>query len=121
MREGSERKGIIIVEYDDFLREILGNLLHKMGYYIVSGESIAKVRKQLKQHPYHLAILGESVKDFYGKKTMREITHDTGNIRLDFFLITESGRNPLAAEEKQIPTEKLSLRKILHYVQSTLH
>ncbi len=121
MREGKERKGIIIVEHDDFLREILGNLLHKVGYYIVSGESIASIRNRLHQHSFHLAILGEDVKDFYGRKTMQEISQEAGNPHLDFFLITEKGTSPLIGIQKQMDVSNLSLRKILSHVKSILH
>ncbi len=117
MRERDSRKGIIVIEYDDFLREILGNLLHKMGYYIVSGESIASVRNQLSQHAFQLAIVGENVRDFYGKRTFGELRRETGNTGMKFFLITEHGESPLVAKGEQIDVNELSVRKILRYVQ----
>ncbi len=120
MREGKERKGIIIVEHDDFLREILGNLLHKVGYYIVSGESITSVRGKLSQHSFHLAIVGENVKDFYGRKTIQDIQRETGNNHIAFFLITENGTNPLVEAKNQIDVSRLSIRKILNHTRTLL-
>ncbi len=117
MRERDNRKGIIIIEYDDFLREILGNLLHKMGYYIVSGERVLSVHRQLSKHSFHLAILGEDVKDFYGKRTFNELLRETGNTNMEFFLITEHGESPLVASNDQIDVSELSIKKILNHVQ----
>ena len=114
------RPKILIIENDDFLREILGNLLHKAGYYILSDFCIEHI---LKEHDYHnisLVILGTSCKKFEGKKTIHYLQKILGqNIKYYIINNTEKRLN-FIPKEQQILTSELSIQKILSDVKNMI-
>ena len=79
------RRKILIIEHDDFLREILGNLLHKNGNYIISGFNIEETLKEASGKNISMLILGTSSKQYEGIKTIHYIKKNLGQ-NISFFL-----------------------------------
>ncbi len=109
------RNKILILENDDFLREILGNLLHKKGAYILNGFTIAQGVKQAENQSIDTIILGTSCKDCDGKSTIHYL-----NTLFDypkFFIINNSNQElTFAKDHPQIMLKDLSVEKIIETV-----
>ena len=65
-----DRRKILIVEHDDFLREIIGNLLHKKNLYILSAFCIENGIKEAQGKHIDTIILGTSCPDYNGKNSI---------------------------------------------------
>ena len=114
------RKGILIIEEDDFLREILGNLLHKKGYYIVSDFCIEKSLEMIQHHRVDLVILGTSCEQFKDKHTLRYIEERLGQ-KIPFFLIVHKEEKvSYLPESQQILEKEISLKRIFQQVEKLL-
>ncbi len=110
-----KRKKILIVEHDDFLREILGNLLHKNGYYIISDFCINNGFKLSKNKKIDSIIIGTSCKEYEGKKTIHYIKKQFGNVNIFVINNTEDVID-FIDKDKQIKTSELSIKQILRNV-----
>lgn len=109
-----DRKKILILEKDDFLREIIGNLLHKKGYYILNGFCIQNGLEEAKNKHIHNVILGTSCKDFQGKKSINYIKKNLTTE--DFFVLNDTDKEiSWIEEEKQMKISNLSIKKIIDY------
>ncbi len=107
-----KRKKILIIEHDDFLREILGNLLHKKGYYILSGFCVNNGLALAQRKKINTVILGTSCKEYDGKKTMHYIQKQLGNV--NFFIINNTKEEiNFIDNNKQIKISELSIQEIL--------
>ncbi len=115
-----QRPKILIVEHDDFLREILGNLLHKKGNYILSGFCIEKTLEEAAGKHIHLVILGTSCERYEGEKTIHYLRKRLGE-HLIFYLINHQ-QEPISflGKEHQIAITELSIQKIIHDVTTLL-
>jgi len=109
------RKKILILEHDDFLREIIGNLLHKRGGYILNGDSLENGLAEAQNHQVDTVIVGNSCPDFKGKQSINFI-EKTFN-RPEIFLIN---KKPVLVdylpEKDQFLIKELSVKKILDTV-----
>ncbi len=113
-----ERVKILILEHDDFLREILGNLLYKKGLSILNGTTIEQGLKETEHQLVSCVILGTSCIDFRGTSSIHFIKKQFGN-DVDIFIInTESKALDYHPSEKQIMVKDLSVSKIIDYFTS---
>ncbi len=108
-----ERKKILILENDDFLREILGNLLHKKGAYILNGSSIKKGIQEAKGHRIHTVILSDSCTDYDLKHSFNFIKKECGIDAKVFFIHSQEKNVPFLEDEYQMKREHLSIEQIL--------
>lgn len=112
----TERKKILIMEYDDFLRELIGNLLHKKGLYILNGYSINEGLKEARKHIVDSVILGTSCSKYKGIETINYLKKQFNQTHVpNFYIINHTGKTlegiPL---ENQYPIETFSIEKIVH-------
>jgi len=83
-------KKILIIEHDDFLREIIGNLLHKKGGFILNGISIDQGISESRKHRINTVILGTSAAGYQGKKTIGYLKKHLENPGLQVYIINHS-------------------------------
>lgn len=109
-----KRKKILIIEHDDFLREILGNLLHKNNFYIKNGSSIHQGVKNCHNKSIDIIILGTSCRDFEDRKTINYIKK---NINPHLFLILNHTKKKtgLVPTNQEFFVSDLSIEKIIHF------
>jgi len=108
------RQKILILENDDFLREIIGNLLHKKGGYILNGFSVEDGLSDAQGHHINTVIIGSSCPDFKGKETLKYIKKQLGTIDADFFVINDGAKIISGIDkDQQMKTSELSIEKIL--------
>ncbi len=109
----SKRKKILIIEYDDFLREILGNLLHKKGFYIINGFCIENGLTEAYGKNIDTVILGTSCPDYKGKNSIHHIKKELGS-DINFFIINDNNKDiDFIPPDMQIKTSELSVQKII--------
>lgn len=113
------RKKILILENDEFLREIIGNLLHKKGGYILNASSIEQgLEEAASGKEIATVILGTSCPEFKGKESIGYIKKRLGNQETDFFIINHTNKDIGGiAKNKQMTIENLSIQKILNAVE----
>ncbi len=103
---------ILIIEHDDFLRGIIGNLLHKNGLYIINGFCIQSGLKKSKNQKVDVVILGTSCSDYEGKKTISYIQKELGSVK--FFIINNKNTEiDFIDSDMQMKTSELSIEKIV--------
>ena len=109
------RQKILILEKDDFLREILGNLLHKEGGYLFSEFSLDDGLKAVHGHQLDTIILGTSCSEFKGKETLKYITKQLNQATPPQFYILNDGDEELniVPPQQQIKISNLSIEKII--------
>jgi DNA-binding response OmpR family regulator len=112
------RQKILILERDDFLREIIGNLLHKQGGYILNGSTITKGIKRAENHHINTVILGTSCEEYKGKETLHYVKKQLNQSQPPvFFMINTTGTKlDFIESDKQILIEELSIEKILEAI-----
>ena len=109
----SDRRKILIIEHDDFLREILGNLLHKQGNYILNGSCIEKGIQEAEGKNIHAVILGTNCRQFQGKQSLEYIRKKLGNT-VNFFIINDTNETlDFVADDAQMNIDDLSVQTIL--------
>lgn len=107
------RRKILIIEHDDFLREILGNLLHKRGNYILNGSCIEKGIQEAENENIHTVILGTDCHTFQGKQSLAYIRKKLGN-HVNFFIINDTNEIlDFVADDAQMNIDDLSVQTIL--------
>lgn len=107
-----DRKKILIIERDDFLREILGNLLHKKGFYIENGFSVQDGIDNSQGKNIELIILGTSCDDYKGKKSINFIKKNLGHV--DFFILNNTDKETgLVEHNNEIKISELSIKDII--------
>jgi DNA-binding NtrC family response regulator len=108
----SKRSKILIIEHDDFLREIVGNLLHKEGYYILNGDTIEHGISTASSHDISLIIIGSSCPDYREKKSINFLrTHFP---EASFLLLnTHDHEVDFVPIEQQVAISRLSVQEIL--------
>ncbi len=112
------RRKILIVEHDDFLREILGNLLHKEGNYIISGFCVEKTLEEARGKHISLVILGTSCKRYEGKKSIHYLQKNLGH-EVQFYIINHSEKEiDFIPQDMQMKVSELSVKKIIEKIQS---
>ena len=106
------RTKVLIIENDDFLREILGNLLHKKELYIFDAPTIEKAVHLVGEQHIQKIIIGTSSDDFEGKKTIHFLRKKFSNPRI--FLINQTTK-PVSylPKQDQILESKLSIKSII--------
>lgn len=106
------RKKILIAERDDFLREIIGNLLHKKGFYVLNGLCIEDAIQESKGHKIDTIILGTSCRDYKNKKSIQYIKK---NIAINNFYILNDSEKELdfVPADMQMKISELSIQKII--------
>lgn len=107
------RRKILIIEHDDFLREILGNLLHKEGMYILNGFCIEDGIETAHGKNIDTIILGTSCPDYNGKKSMNHLRKELGP-NIDFFILNTTNKNiDFVSIEMQMKISQLSIKDII--------
>lgn len=110
-----KRKKILIIEHDDFLREILGNLLYKKGNYILNGSCVERGLIEAKNQKIDTVILGTSCKQYNGSKSIHYIKKQLGDI--DFFILNSTDSEiDFISKNKQIKISELSIKRILEKI-----
>lgn len=111
------RVKILILEHDDFLREILGNLLHKKGFYIINGATIKRGIQHADKHHIDRIIIGSSCKDFKGRSSINYLHKLYGN---PHFMLINNGDKAVSylPKDQQILTKHLSIQKIIDTITS---
>ena len=109
------RRKILIIENDDFLREILGNILHKKGLFILNGETVAEGLQDVERsggNAVDQVILGTSCTDYEEKKTLKFIKSKLNDPKI--FVINDS-LTPIAqiSPDHQIMVKDLSIKNII--------
>lgn len=113
----SHRNKILILENDDFLREIIGNLLHKEGGYILNGFSVQSGIENARNHSITTVILGTSCTDYKGKETLAYLKKELDNPNLEFFVINHQNKKLSFIEsDQQMTIDNLSIKKILYAI-----
>lgn len=107
------RRKILIIEHDDFLREILGNLLHKNGNYIINGFCIKDGIEQAQGKKIDLVIVGTSCKNYGGKKSINYIQKEFGPTVNIFILNSSEKIIDFIPKDKQIKISELSIKDII--------
>jgi len=111
----------MILEKDDFLREILGNLLHKNGYYIVSEVTLNRTLNKAKNHIIHMLIIGDTCDCFHGEESIHYIRKQLLSPTLLPFIISDTGKTySFVEKENQIKISSLSIKQIINRVQDIL-
>ena len=106
------RKKILILENDDFLREILGNILHKNNNYIINGSTIHQGIEHSIGMNIDTVILGTSCVDYKQKNTIHYIQTRLGLV--DVYLLNNQKKHvDYFPENKQIKISELSIEEIL--------
>ena len=107
------RRKILIIEHDDFLREIIGNLLHKEGMYILNGFCIENGISEGRGKNIDTIILGTSCPDYNGKNSLHHLRKElTPNI--EFFILNTTGKNlDFVSVDMQMKISELSIKKII--------
>lgn len=114
-----KRSKVLILENDDFLREILGNLLHKEGYYIINGYDINDGINNASSDEVLLIILGDSCSDYQGKSSINYLS--TKFPEAQFILIhSEDAKVSFLPQKNQISLSQLSIASVLHRARKLL-
>ena len=112
------RNKILIMENDEFLREIIGNLLHKKGGYILNASNIEQGLNETSGKSITTVILGTSCSEFKGKESINYIKKKLGNQNTQFFIINHLNKEiPGIPQERQMKIENLSIQKILNVIE----
>lgn len=112
------RNKILILETDDFLREIIGNLLHKRGGYILNGTCISDGLEQVNNRHITTVILSTSCPEYKGKETLKFITHQLNQINApEFFIINHTGQHiGYISDAQQMSVDDLSIEKLIERI-----
>lgn len=108
------RKKILILESDDFLRELLGNLMHKQGAYILNGFTIAQGIDQAKNQSVDTVILGTSCSDFDAKHSIHFINKELNNPKL--FVINHGSRKLKLENQDQMLIKDLNVTSFIEQI-----
>ena len=109
------RVKILIIEPDDFLRELLGNLLHKKDFYIINGSSIERGVEQAGDNHIDRVIVGSSCEDFNGKQSIHYLQKHFNKPRI--FLINDSEKSvAYLPKQDQILVKHLSVEQIVNRI-----
>ena len=109
------RKKILIIENDDFLREIIGNLLHKNEYYIINSNSIQTGIEKAQHEHISYVILGTSCQDYKGKNTLNYIKRNLGEANI-YILNTTQKNIPGIEKDNQMKISELSIKTLLQEI-----
>lgn len=113
-----KRNKILIMENDEFLREIIGNLLHKRGGYILNASNIEQGLVETSGKNITTVILGTSCSEFKGKESINYIKKKLGNPNTEFFIINHNNKAiPNFPKDRQMKIEDLSIQKILETIE----
>ena len=109
------RQKILILEHDNFLREIIRNLLYKKGEYILDGYSIDEGLFKAKKHIINRVVLGTSCPEYKGKETLNYIKKNLNQTTIPhFFIINDTNKEiDFISNDSQISINNLSVKKIL--------
>jgi len=111
------RQKILILEKDDFLREILGNLLHKEGGYLFSAFSLKEGLKDTRNHKIDTIILGTSCDEYKGKESLTYIRKQLVDSQPKFFIINHTEDElDVVPKDQQMKTSELSIEKIIDVI-----
>lgn len=100
---------------DDFLRELVGNILHKQGYYILNGSSIQLGINEAEQHRIDMVIINSDCPDFDDKSSIHYLQKELESPRI-FLIHDGSKRVDYLPQEDQMFLKDLSVQKILEWV-----
>ncbi|MFT6361282.1 MAG: DNA-binding response OmpR family regulator [Candidatus Paceibacteria bacterium] len=111
------RQKILILEKDDFLREILGNLLHKEGGYLYSEFSLEEGLSAVHGNKIDTIILGTSCTEYKGKETLRYINKRLEGSQHQFFIINHTEDElDIVPKDRQMKINELSIEKIIDII-----
>lgn len=111
----SNRKKILILENDDFLRELLGNILHKQGAFILNGFTIEQGLKRVSQQNIDIVILGTSCEDYKDKKSIHHLNQTLERPKI--FIINNDNK-PISGipKDQQFFKKEISVQKIIQSI-----
>jgi len=113
-----KRNKILIIEHDDFLREIIGNLLHKRGGYILNGACVQDGIKESRNHRITTVIIGTACPDYKGKETLAYIRRELENPQIRFYVLNDTYKELSFLNKKdQIKIKDLSVQEILDAIE----
>jgi DNA-binding response OmpR family regulator len=108
----NEHLKVLILEDDDFLRELLGNLLHKNNCYIMNGSTIERGINEVALRKVDKIILGTSCKDFDGKATIHFLIKKFPEVEI--FLINNGDHHvTYLPNSQQMLVSNLSIQGII--------
>lgn len=113
--QGMSRLKILILENDDFLRELLGNILHKQGYYILNGTSIDQGVSDVENHHIDIVILGASCPDYKGSSSFNFVNKNLGNPQV-FLIPLGNKKESFLPKSQQFPTDSLSVKEMINVI-----
>ena len=116
----SYRKKILIIEHDDFLREILGNLLHKRGGYILNAACLNDSTHEAQNHQIDTIIVGSSCSDYKGKQTINYLEKTFQKPEIYFINTSPHAVNYLP-KENQFLLRELSVKSMLDAILPEQH
>ncbi len=108
----NEHLKVLILEDDDFLRELLGNLLHKNNCYIINGSTIERGINEVALRKVDKIILGTSCKDFDGKATIHFLTKKFPEVEI-FLINSEEHPVSYISNSQQMLVSNLSIQGII--------
>jgi len=110
----SDRKKILILEKDDFLREIIGKLLHEKGGFMFSAYCVSEGINAVKNHTIDTIILGTSCDEYRGKETLGYIRKKLNNANINFYILNHSDDElDFIPKDQQIKISDLSVAEIV--------
>lgn len=113
----NNKKKILILERDDFLREILGNLLHKKNQYILNGFSVQEGIIDAKNNNIDTVILGTSCPDYRGKETISYLKKNLVGSNIEFYIINHGkGNTDFVPRNQQFNIQNLSINDIVNTI-----
>lgn len=113
----NKRQKILILENDDFLREIIGTQLHKKGGYLLTAFSIGEGIEQARGHRIDTIVLGTSCPEYKGKETLSYIRKELEQQDINFYIINHEHTDVDFVDPlHQMRTEKLSVKDIVNAI-----
>ncbi|GEM_PF-1929686 len=109
---------VLILENDDFLREILGNLLHKHGCYVMNGSTIERGVEEVALRTVNYIVLGTSCTDFDGKSSINFLRKKFSDAKI-FLVNNQDLPVSYIAMKDQMLVKELSIKKIIEIITST--
>lgn len=110
------RPKILILENDDFLRELIGNLLHKKDQFILNGSTIQQGLKAAQNQHIDTVILGTSCPDFNNKSSINYIKQQL-HPQVRLFSINHSNKKMTYIENNdQMMIKDLSIKNLIQTI-----
>ena len=111
----ADRKKILIIQNDDFMRELLGNLLHKEGFYILNGSTVEEGLNHTINHHIDIVIISSDCPDYEGKSTFNYIMKRLETAQ-PFVIHQETRSLPYLYKDDQMSIDKFCIPHLIKRV-----